>query len=192
MNDKRKQAMNGALTDDAQQEIDAAAREANQAACDVGTAASAGVDGRYVSEWRRRFMALSVKFKRLAESYGRRGMAARLGAVEERLATYARWLAAAEQERDAFRARCEAIWSPIDTAPKDGSEVLLAVRLRAGISGRLLVGHWMCGGHCIEDHPAIEAGWYFWNGLMFDRAAEPTHWMPLPLLPAVAKEGAGK
>lgn len=69
---------------------------------------------------------------------------------------------------------------PMETAPKDGSEVVLQVRLRAGIPGKYLVGHYMPGGNCIEDHPAIEGGWYFWNGCMFDRAAEPLGWMPIP------------
>jgi hypothetical protein len=69
---------------------------------------------------------------------------------------------------------------PMETAPKDGSEVVLQVKLRAGIPGKYLVGHYMPGGHCIEDHPPIESGWYFWNGHMFDRAAEPVGWMPIP------------
>lgn len=69
---------------------------------------------------------------------------------------------------------------PMETAPKDGSEVVLKVKLRAGISGKYLVGHYMPGGHCIEDHPPIEGGWYFWNGCMFDRAAEPVGLMPIP------------
>jgi hypothetical protein len=71
-------------------------------------------------------------------------------------------------------------WRPIATAPKDGREVLLRVKMRAGISGKCLVGHWMPGGHCIEDHPPIAEGWYFWNGCFFDVASEPTHWTPLP------------
>lgn len=74
-------------------------------------------------------------------------------------------------------------WQPIETAPKDGREVLLRVTQRAGIPGRCLVGHWQPGGHCIEDHPEIDSGWYFWNGCMFDRAAVPTHWAPLPKEP---------
>lgn len=74
-------------------------------------------------------------------------------------------------------------WREISTAPKDGSDVLLVVELRAGIKGRMLVGHYMPGGHCIEDHPAIDEGWYFWNGSMFDKASRPTHWMPLPKTP---------
>lgn len=69
---------------------------------------------------------------------------------------------------------------PMETAPMNGTEVLLKVKARAGDSGKFLVGHWMPGGHCIEDHPAIEQGWYFWNGRMFDKAAEPIAWAALP------------
>jgi hypothetical protein len=75
-------------------------------------------------------------------------------------------------------------WQSMETAPKDGTEVLLRVKLRAGMSGRCLVGHYMEGGHCIEDHPPIDRGWYFWSGSMFDRAAEPVEWMALPTAPA--------
>lgn len=75
-------------------------------------------------------------------------------------------------------------WQPIETAPKDGREVLLAVKMRAGIPYGLLVGHFMPGGHCIDDHPPIDRGWYFWSGCMFDMASEPTHWQPLPEHPA--------
>ena len=77
----------------------------------------------------------------------------------------------------------ETDWQPMSTAPKDGTEVLLAIERRAGMPGRCLVGHWMPGGHCIEDHPPISSGWYFWNGCMFDKASKPTHWTPLPSVP---------
>lgn len=80
-------------------------------------------------------------------------------------------------------------WQPIETMPpefKDGREVLLMVELRAGIPHQSLVGHWMPGGYCIEDHPPIGQGWYFWNGCMFDHASKPTHWQPLPLPPVVS------
>jgi len=75
-------------------------------------------------------------------------------------------------------------WEPMNTAPRDGSEILLFVRRRAGAPGRMLVGHYMPGGHCIEDHPPIERGWYFWNGTMFDHGAVPLCWAPLPAAPA--------
>jgi hypothetical protein len=71
-------------------------------------------------------------------------------------------------------------WQPMETAPKDGTEVLLRVEYRAGIPGKCLVGHYMGGGHCIEDHPPIDSGWYFWNGCRFDNRAKPIEWMPIP------------
>ena len=72
------------------------------------------------------------------------------------------------------------VWHPIETVPKDGREGLLRVAMRAGINDRCLVGHYMPGWNCIEDHPPISEGWYFWNGDMFDKASKPTHWSPLP------------
>ena len=77
-------------------------------------------------------------------------------------------------------AREHRAWEAMETAPRDGTEVVLAVERRAGIPGRMLVGHYMPGGYCIEDHPPIAEGWYFWNGRMFDKAAKPIAWMPLP------------
>lgn len=82
--------------------------------------------------------------------------------------------------------RCESltasklVLSDIASAPRDGREVLLLVKERAGISCRFLVGHWMPGGHCIEDHPPIAAGWYYWTGAIFGLAEVPTHWAQLP------------
>ncbi|WP_282257318.1 hypothetical protein [Stenotrophomonas sp. PS02301] len=67
-------------------------------------------------------------------------------------------------------------WAAMDTAPKDGTEVLIEVELRAGVRGKCLAGHYMAGGHCIEDHPPIAGGWYFWNGCAFDMAAKPIRW----------------
>ena len=81
-------------------------------------------------------------------------------------------------------------WKAMDTAPRDGTEVLLAVELRAGIHGRCLVGHWMPGGHCSEDHPPIAAGLYFWNGCMFDKASKPLFWMPIPAVPTAHRDAA--
>lgn len=78
----------------------------------------------------------------------------------------------------------EGAWRSMDSAPRDGSEVLLAVKERAGVPGQMLVGHWMPGGHCIEDHPPIDKGWYFWTGSMFDQASEPVAWMSLPAPPS--------
>lgn len=79
-----------------------------------------------------------------------------------------------------LRAPVATDWRSMDTAPLDGREVLLQVELRAGMPGRCLVGHYMPGGHCIEDHPPIAQGWYFWDGREFDLASKPTGWLALP------------
>jgi hypothetical protein len=79
-------------------------------------------------------------------------------------------------------------WQPMKTAPRNGTEVLLWVAYRAGSPNKCLVGHYMPGGHCIDDHPPIDEGWYFWNGCMFDRAAKPVAWMPIPECATPAKE----
>lgn len=69
---------------------------------------------------------------------------------------------------------------PMTTAPKDGRELILKVERRAGIRHKYLIGHYQPGGHCIDDHPPIDEGWYFWNGLLFDKAANPIGWLELP------------
>ena len=82
---------------------------------------------------------------------------------------------------------------PMNTAQKDGRELLLQVTPRHGRwRGRFLVGHYMPGGHCIDDHPPIDAGWYFWNGRMFDRASEPVGWTELPTAIDAARAAEGE
>ena len=93
---------------------------------------------------------------------------------------------ALEQSRNRDLARN--VLDAIDTAPKDGREVLLLVESRAGVGPRFLVGHYMPGGHCIEDHPPIEAGWYYWNGCMFTGPERPLMWMELPVVDAVNRD----
>ena len=83
-------------------------------------------------------------------------------------------------------------WRPMKSVPRDGTEVILVVEMRAGIPYQKLVGHWMPGGHCIEDHPPISEGWYFWNGCMFDKASKPLAWMPIPeFKPKEKQDGEG-
>ena len=57
-------------------------------------------------------------------------------------------------------------WQPIETAPKDGGEVLL-------ISARGLIanGFWSASAH--------KVGFWVWPYLFH----EPAHWMPLPTSP---------
>ena len=57
------------------------------------------------------------------------------------------------------------MWQPIETAPKDGSFILLATP-----KGRMADGFWS---------PVYEVWVWSWPYVM----VEPTHWMPLPELP---------
>ena len=66
-------------------------------------------------------------------------------------------------------------WQPIETAPRDGTEILLGYFLEAGGGGRPSVAFWhdihkkWCGNEGL-----LNAEGYF----------SPTHWQPLPIPPA--------
>lgn len=116
---------------------------------------------------------MSTKIKTWQERYQSDGWrSARHSCMDDEISALRARVAELEATQD--------VLLPMETAPKDGSEVLLRVKHRAGIPGKFLVGHYVPGGHCIEDHPPVASGWYFWNGCMFDRAAEPINWIPLP------------
>lgn len=63
------------------------------------------------------------------------------------------------------------MWQPIETAPKDGSEILLFNSL-----GNRHIGRW---GHRYLGDP-IHEGWT-WDGKQI--GGDVTHWMPLPAPP---------
>ena len=74
-------------------------------------------------------------------------------------------------------------WQPIETAPKDGTNIILFGE------GKVTVGGWVSA----EDQGAepgeeylIAAGW--WSIDLADN--NPTHWMPLPDPPAGGGEAA--
>jgi hypothetical protein len=82
-------------------------------------------------------------------------------------------------------------WQPIETAPKDGTRILLGG------------GAW--GDDWRDSAPAVMVGWWevprrydaFWNtcaaeaGYSMFPYESPTHWMPLPAAPAAATEREG-
>jgi hypothetical protein len=68
-----------------------------------------------------------------------------------------------------------ATWQPIETAPKDGSRVVI---FRANWRETVSVGHWS----------VTAKEWYVVNGGYPWHA--PTHWAPIPPLPANAEGGA--
>jgi hypothetical protein len=52
----------------------------------------------------------------------------------------------------------------------------------------MLAIHYMGGGHCIEDHPPIDSGWYYWTGSMFcDLDSEPIAWFDVAPIPEELK-----
>lgn len=79
-------------------------------------------------------------------------------------------------------------WQPIETAPKDGTQVLCC-SLGADDRPMIFVGHWahvptMFSSIHIEPGPD---GWAWVCG--FSAILQPTHWMPLPAPPAAIREG---
>lgn len=59
-------------------------------------------------------------------------------------------------------------WIPIETAPKDGTEILLCAEVTLDL------------GICYWREDKVMTGWTWGLGKMFGR---PTHWMPLPAAP---------
>ena len=85
---------------------------------------------------------------------------------------HAHYLKGREDERAALAARVAQAWQPIETAPKDGTEIVLfgdarwprgIVPTYPDLKGVVGVGHYAGG------------IWQFMS-----RIGEPTHWMPLP------------
>lgn len=72
-------------------------------------------------------------------------------------------------------------WQPIETAPKDGTWVLLFVE-RYGAK-YWLAGHWFSGsdGSC----GWVSASFYAEPHVNWTTCSDPTHWMPLPDPPVV-------
>ena len=81
---------------------------------------------------------------------------------------------------DAMIAAAPSGWQPIETAPRDGTNVLLVNR-----KGNMATGLWMSG--------PIGTGWVLRGGsapnVFFNEHHGPTHWMPLPAPPAHDQAG---
>lgn len=91
--------------------------------------------------------------------------------------------AAAWNRRAPVAEQQTAQWQPISTAPKDGGEVILR-----NANWNRVLAHWMPGGHCIEDHPPIDAGWYYWSGNSYNIFDKPLHWMPIHAGPTASPD----
>ena len=63
-------------------------------------------------------------------------------------------------------------WQPIETAPKDGTPIIL------GFPDMACEGYWMCDPS--RNHWG-ETGWFASDSdVLFEHPWKPTHWMPLP------------
>jgi hypothetical protein len=71
-------------------------------------------------------------------------------------------------------------WKPIETAPKDGTRVLLA------FSARVHVGWWIdeVTTRYGREHRSQQEWHVEGMDLLWRDRPKPTHWMPLPALPA--------
>jgi hypothetical protein len=91
-------------------------------------------------------------------------------------------------------------WQPIETAPKDGTDIILGAPAQTyngqPVAPRSTVGHWTteeecreqigdCGGECrCPEYTYHDPYWMTWDG-GFTEENPPTHWMPLPPPPQV-------
>ncbi len=152
------------------------------ALADAYTAGAEGLQFGGLARMEALAAALAATGKQQVGEVQGEALATIIAALENSKPTHDRYPEPVERHADALAharalaARQPGAWNSMDTAPKDGTEVLIEVELRAGVSGKCLVGHYMAGGHCIEDHPPIAEGWYFWNGCAFDKAAKPIRW----------------
>ncbi len=63
------------------------------------------------------------------------------------------------------------IWQPIETAPKDGTEILLTSGIGTPVRSPHFIGYFIA---------RTGKWWNMWQGA--PHYLEPTHWMPLPAI----------
>lgn len=87
-------------------------------------------------------------------------------------------------------------WQPIETAPKDGSKLILSYINRNDMP-RTVMARWLTDDEAAEtdaDGVGLEGGWYEcidnWDDYteVAIHEGEPTHWMPLPAAPSAQAE----
>ena len=68
-------------------------------------------------------------------------------------------------------------WQTIETAPKDGINILMV------IDGNIHIGRWEFDCHLKTPKPYWKAQCENWCGKLWMRENQPTHWIPLPKPP---------
>ena len=97
-------------------------------------------------------------------------------------------------------------WQPIETAPKDGTEILLYAGPQTfdgkPVPERNTSGHWLIEEGYIREHRDLDGrwigqnesdgyeGWMSWDG-GFTEENPPTHWMPRPAAPSGNESNGG-
>ena len=86
----------------------------------------------------------------------------------------------------ALEAAREDGWQPIETAPKDGTRVLLWIEWSdVPVVGEFSHGRWQAD----TEHYSVSCGAGCYGGsVSSDRYMKPTHWRPLPAPPAIVKD----
>lgn len=114
--------------------------------------------------------------------------------------THGRYIGDAFDLWQAATERATPQWQPIETAPKDGTEIILYQEM-ADYQGqpaleRRTVGHWLYQEGGTREHRDLDGnwigqddiegyeGWLSWDG-GFTEESPPTRWMPLPPPPAI-------
>lgn len=69
----------------------------------------------------------------------------------------------------------ESPWKSCVNPPKSPRDVRLVTH-----TGQYMEAHYLAGGHCVEDHPPIAAGWYHWTGTYYEQVSNPAKWMDIP------------
>ena len=82
-------------------------------------------------------------------------------------------------------------WQPIETAPKDGTAVLIYRKIEAKHADAGFVqgprpGQVLCIWEALWCEPDFAAGYWADPGDMDEVMTDPTHWMPLPPPPTGA------
>lgn len=88
---------------------------------------------------------------------------------------------------EAREAQHKASWLPIDTAPKDGTHILL-YRPSVGEWTKVSIGDWEDDKYAKKPRPYWSSCYERILGILWCRSNAPTHWMPLPI-PPITNEG---
>ena len=118
----------------------------------------------------------------LSEIEGLKARAMLADMMSAKLERRTRLLDEAERQLAALRTQAPDSWRPIETAPKDGTRVLLS---GMPYGPKVDVGAWGITTYN-RSAKAYNRGWTTFPG----NETNPTHWMPLPAAPALSPQTA--